>query len=60
MKHDGKLDNIPFRETLFIEKKVPREQLLQNNNKILSQPKDFNRNTDTYNTYPTQAIIAHY
>ena len=50
MQHDGKLDTCPFRGTLFKNKKVAREQLLQKNHENGSQHKDFNKNTYTSNT----------
>ena len=43
---------------MFIQKKSAREQLLQNNHKNGSQPKDFNKNTDTPNAYTPQDTIA--
>ena len=59
IKHDGKLDNCPFRGPLYIKKKAPREQLLHKNHKHVSQPKDFNKSTDTSNNKgPNQATIA--
>ena len=41
MQHDGKLKKT-FREILYINEKAPIEQLLQNNHKHVSRPKDFN------------------
>ena len=59
MQHDGKLYNFPFRGPFFINKNSAREKHLQKNHKNGSQPKDFNKNTDTYNnTAPYQATIA--
>ena len=59
MQHDGTLENFPFTGTVYIHEKTPREQLLQNNHKHGSQPKDFNKNKDTSkNTCPPQATIA--
>ena len=43
-----------------MKKKSSIEQLLQNNQKIGSQSKDFNKNTNTSNTSPIQATIAHH
>ena len=58
MQHDRKIDRCPFRGPLYVKKKAPREQLLQNNHKHGSRPKDLNKNTDTSkNTYPPQAKI---
>ena len=47
MQHYVALDNFPFRGLLYIHAKSPREQLLQNNHKYGSRPKDFNKNKDT-------------
>ena len=58
MQHDGNLDNFPFRGPLFIKEKSAREQLLHNNHKNRSRPKDFNTDTDTSNTDPPQAKTA--
>ena len=58
MQHDGTLENFPFRGSLYIHAKAPREQLLQNNHKHGSRPKDFNKNKDTSkNKVPPQATI---
>ena len=53
MQHGGKLQTCPFRGTLLMNKNSDREHILQNNNKNISRPKDFNKNTD-----PTQSTIA--
>ena len=52
MKNDGKLETFPFRGPLFIKTNPARENLLQNNHKNVSRPKDFNKNTDISNTDP--------
>ena len=39
---------------------LPREQILQKNNKNISQPKEFNKNTDTPKTDPSKATISQY
>ena len=58
MQHDGTLENCPFRGTLYIHAKSPREQLIQKNHKHGSRPKDLNKNKYTSrNTSPPQATI---
>ena len=44
MQHYGTLENCPFRVPLYIREKSPKEQLLQNNHKHGSSPKDSNKN----------------
>ena len=59
MKHDGTLENCPFRVPLYIHVKAPIEQLLRKNHKHVSIQKDFNKNNDTSkNICPLQAKIA--
>ena len=59
MQSDVTLYNCPFRGPLYIHKNSPREQLLHNNHKFGSRPKDFNKNKYTSkNTCPTQAKFA--
>ena len=55
MQHDGKLENFPFRGPLLTNKKLAKEQLLQNNHKNGSRLNEFNKYTDTSNTSSTQA-----
>ena len=43
---------------MFIKKLSSREKLLQNNHKNISRPKNFNKNTDAYNTAPPWAEIS--
>ena len=58
MKHDGTLENPPFRVPLYIHAKAPREQLLRKNQKHGLSPKQLNKNKDTSkNTGPPQATI---
>ena len=58
-KNDGALENPPFRRSLYIHAKAPREQLLQNNQKHGSRPKDSNKNKyKSKNTGPPQVTIA--
>ena len=57
MKNDRKLETCHFRLPLFLNKKPVWEQLFQKNHKNGSWPKDFNRNTDTYNTSTPQDTI---
>ena len=60
MKHDGTLENCPFKGLLYIHAKASREQLFHNNHKHVSRPKEFNNNKCTpKNTVPPQAKIAH-
>ena len=60
MKHDGTLDNRPFRGTLYIYSKARIEQLLHNNHKHGSQPTYFNKNKDTFNNIvPPMDRISH-
>ena len=47
----------PFTGPLLINKNSAIEQLLQNNHKNRSRPKDFNKNIDTTKTSPPQATI---
>ena len=58
IQNDGRIETCPLRGPLFINKNSAIEQLLQNNNKNGSQPKDFNKNIDTCNTAPPQATIT--
>ena len=60
IQNDGKLETCPFRGPLFINKRLSREQLLKNNHKNGSQPKYFNKNSDTSNTSTTHEKIAHH
>ena len=41
----------------FHQEKLVTEQLLQNNNKRVSRPKAFRKNTDTSRSAPSKAII---
>ena len=59
MKHDGTLENCPFRVTLYIHKTSPREQLLQNNHNHGSLSKESNKNDKSNNTDPTKVKISH-
>ena len=59
MQHDGKLDTFTFIGPLFIKKNAAREYLLNKNLKNVSQPKHFNKNTDTSNSAPLKAKIDH-
>ena len=59
MQHFRKLDNFPFRVPFFIHENTPREQLIQNNHRHGSRPKEFNKNKDaSKNKGPLQAKNA--
>ena len=45
---------------MLVKKNASIEQLLQNNYKNVSQPKDVNKNTDTPNTAPAKSKISHH
>ena len=58
MQHDGKLEHFPFGVPLFVNKNPARENLLHNNHRNLSIPKDFNKNTDTSSSFPPKDTIS--
>ena len=59
MQHNVKLDNFPFRGSFFLNKKSSIQQLLQNNHKNGSRPKDFDKNIYTSNNIdPLRATIS--
>ena len=49
---------LSLQRTIVHKENPAREQLLQKNYKNVSQPKDFNNNTDTSNIDPPKATIA--
>ena len=59
MQYGRILENCPLRGSFYIHTKAPIKQLLQNNRKYGSRPKDFNKNKDTSkNIDPYQAKIS--
>ena len=58
IQYDVQPEKCQLRGPLSTKKKLSTEQLLQNNYKNGSRPKEFNKNTDTSNTAPTQDTIA--
>ena len=43
IQHDGRLENCTFRVPLYIHARAPIKQLLQNNHKHVSRPKEINK-----------------
>ena len=58
MQYYGKLETRPFRDSLFIKKTSTREQSLQNNHKLESIPKYFNKIIDTSKSGPPKATLV--